>query len=164
MARQLSASPPLGTSGSSTTIVQTSGDRTSLVARNDIEQFRHTRRELLDPQVRSQEQGADVARAHRVLQVVVRARHYVELQLELVVERLRFLVDRLQFLLVDNIMTRFRRARRRSWDRGELPSYDEKELDTLAYLLISARGYVYSLHVGRSVDVSTAVRDAVQTH
>ncbi len=65
---------------------------------------------------------------------------------------------------MENIMARFRRALRRSWDRGELPGYEQKELDTLAYLLISARDYVYSQHVGRSADVSTALRDAVQTY
>ncbi len=65
---------------------------------------------------------------------------------------------------IDNIMSRFRKALRRSWDRGELPGYEEKELDTLAYLLISARDYVYSQHVGRSTDVPAALRDAVQTY
>ncbi|RED29070.1 TetR family transcriptional regulator [Rhodopseudomonas thermotolerans] len=65
---------------------------------------------------------------------------------------------------MDNIMARFRRALKRSYDRGELPGYEEKELDTLAYLLISARDYVYSQHVGRSADVSSALRDAVQTY
>lgn len=65
---------------------------------------------------------------------------------------------------IDNIMSRFRKALRRSWDLGELPGYELKELDTLAYLLISARDYVYSQHVGRSADVPAALRDAVQTY
>ncbi|WP_170984298.1 TetR/AcrR family transcriptional regulator [Rhodoligotrophos defluvii] len=51
---------------------------------------------------------------------------------------------------INNIMVRFRRALRRSWEKGELAAYDESELDTLAYLLISARDYVYSQYVARS--------------
>lgn len=65
---------------------------------------------------------------------------------------------------IDNIMVRFRRALRRSWDLGELPGYEVRELDTLAYLLISARDYVYSQHVSRSPDVSTALQEAVETY
>lgn len=65
---------------------------------------------------------------------------------------------------IDNIMVRFRRSLRRSWERGELPGYEERELETLAYLLISARDYVYSLHVSRSDNVSTALQDAVETY
>lgn len=64
---------------------------------------------------------------------------------------------------MDNIMQRYRRALKRSWDQGELAGYDERELDTLAYLLISARDYVYSHHVGRSPDISNALQDAVET-
>ena len=64
---------------------------------------------------------------------------------------------------IDNIMKRYRRALKRSWDQGELAGYEERELDTLAYLLISARDYVYSHHVGRSPDISTALQDAVET-
>ena len=64
---------------------------------------------------------------------------------------------------IDNIMKRYRRALKRSWDQGELAGYQERELDTLAYLLISARDYVYSHHVGRSPDISTALQDAVET-
>ena len=65
---------------------------------------------------------------------------------------------------IDNIMKRYRRALKRSWDQGELAGYEEHELDTLAYLLISARDYVYSHHVGRSPDISTALQDAVETY
>lgn len=65
---------------------------------------------------------------------------------------------------IDNIMKRYRRALKRSWDQGELAGYRERELDTLAYLLISARDYVYSHHVGRSPDISTALQDAVETY
>lgn len=65
---------------------------------------------------------------------------------------------------IGNIMTPFRRALRRGWDRGELPGHEEKEIDTLAYLLISARDDVYSHHGGRGVDVSAALRNAVQTN
>lgn len=64
---------------------------------------------------------------------------------------------------IDNIMKRYRKALKRSWDQGELAGYEERELDTLAYLLISARDYVYSQHVGRSSDISTALQDAVET-
>ena len=64
---------------------------------------------------------------------------------------------------IDNIMKRYRRALKRSWDQGELAGYEERELDTLAYLLISARDYVYSHYVGRSPDISTALHDAVET-
>lgn len=65
---------------------------------------------------------------------------------------------------MDNIMARFRKALRRSWERGELPGYAERELDTLAYLLISARDYVYSQHVGRSSDIPAALHEAVETY
>lgn len=63
-----------------------------------------------------------------------------------------------------NIMSRYRKALRRSWARGELPAYEERELDTLAYLLIAARDYVYSQHITQSADVPTAVQDAVKTY
>lgn len=65
---------------------------------------------------------------------------------------------------IDNIMQRFRRALKRSWDRGELPQYREDELETLAYLLISARDYVYSQHVSRSPDITASMSDAVETY
>lgn len=65
---------------------------------------------------------------------------------------------------ITNIMVRFRKALRRSLLRGELPGYQEKELDTLAYLLISARDYVYSQHVSRSADIPAALHDAVETY
>lgn len=65
---------------------------------------------------------------------------------------------------IDNIMVRFRRSLKRSWDLGELPGYGEQELDTLAYLLISARDYVYSQHVARSPDRASALQEAVETY
>lgn len=65
---------------------------------------------------------------------------------------------------IDNIMVRFRRALRRSWDAGELPGYELRELDTLAYLLISARDYVYFQHVARSADRSSTLQEAVATY
>lgn len=64
---------------------------------------------------------------------------------------------------IDNIMARYRRALQRSFARGELPGYEEKELDTLAYLLISARDYVYAQHVSRSADIPSALSEAVET-
>ena len=65
---------------------------------------------------------------------------------------------------IDNILERFRRALKRSWDNGELPHYNENELDTLAYLLISARDYVFSQQVSRSQDIDAALSDAVETY
>ena len=65
---------------------------------------------------------------------------------------------------IDNILSRFRRALKRSWDKGELPQYKENELDTIAYLLISARDYVFSQQVSRSQDIDAALSDAVETY
>lgn len=65
---------------------------------------------------------------------------------------------------IDNIMRHFRKALRRSWENGELPGYDESELDTLAYLLISARDYVYAQYVARSGNISEALPKAVETY
>ncbi|MDA9529018.1 hypothetical protein ACM42_11425 [Bradyrhizobium sp. CCBAU 25338] len=65
---------------------------------------------------------------------------------------------------IDNILSRFRRALKRSWDNGELPQYKESELDTLAYLLISARDYVFSQQVSRSRDIDAAMSDAIETY
>lgn len=65
---------------------------------------------------------------------------------------------------IDNILIRFRRALKRSWDKGELPHYKESELDTLAYLLISARDYVFSQQVARADDVDAALSEAVETY
>lgn len=58
----------------------------------------------------------------------------------------------------------YRPALKRSWDKGELPQYNENELDTLAYLLISTRDYVYSQQVARSEDIDAARSDAVETY
>lgn len=65
---------------------------------------------------------------------------------------------------IDNILVHYRRALKRSWDKGELPQYDENELDTLAYLLISARDYVVSQQVARSENIDAARSGAVQTY
>lgn len=65
---------------------------------------------------------------------------------------------------IDNILSRFRRALKRSWDKGELPQYRESELETLAFLLISARDYVFSQQVSRSRDIDAALTDAVETY
>ncbi|TDR85515.1 TetR/AcrR family transcriptional regulator [Enterovirga rhinocerotis] len=65
---------------------------------------------------------------------------------------------------LDNILARFTRALKRSWDRGELPAYEEAELKTLAYVLIAARDYVYSNYINRSDDPEAAMREAVETY
>jgi len=65
---------------------------------------------------------------------------------------------------IDNILVHYRRALRRSWDKGELPQYNENELDTLAYLLISARDYVVSQQVARSEDIDAARSGAIETY
>lgn len=65
---------------------------------------------------------------------------------------------------IDNILVHYRRALKRSWDKGELPQYGENELDTLAYLLISARDYVFSQQVARSENIDAARSDAVKTY
>ena len=65
---------------------------------------------------------------------------------------------------IDNILARFRRALMRSWHQGELPQYKESELDTLAYLLISARDYVFSQQVARSKNIDAALSESVETY
>lgn len=65
---------------------------------------------------------------------------------------------------MDQIMDRFRQALKRSWDKGELPGYKESELDTIAFMLVAARDYVYSLHARRSPDIETALDEAVETY
>lgn len=65
---------------------------------------------------------------------------------------------------IGNILARYRKSLARAHAAGELPGYDASELDTLAFLLMSARDYVYSHHVARSDDVTAAVKQAVGTY
>src|SRR5262249_14958782 len=54
--------------------------------------------ETLDTKVTVEEQHRYVSRRHKVLQVVVGARDFLELHLELVIDRLQLLIDALQLL------------------------------------------------------------------
>ncbi len=65
---------------------------------------------------------------------------------------------------INNILTRYRKALRRAHDAGEMPGYDASELDTLAFLLMSARDYVYSQQVARSDDAAETIQQAVRTY
>lgn len=65
---------------------------------------------------------------------------------------------------INNILIRYRKALKRSHDAGEMPGYDESELDTLAFLLMSARDYVYSQHVARSDNAAESIQQAVKTY
>lgn len=65
---------------------------------------------------------------------------------------------------INNILTRYRKALTRAHDAGEMPGYDASELDTLAFLLMSARDYVYSQHVARSDNAAETIQQAVKTY
>lgn len=65
---------------------------------------------------------------------------------------------------IGNILASYRKALARAHAAGEIPGYDMSELDTLAFLLMSARDYVYSQHVARSDDVPAALQRAVRTY
>lgn len=43
----------------------------------------------------------------------------------------------------DRMRTGYISSLKRSWERGELPGYEERELEVLAYIFMSARSYLY---------------------
>ena len=65
---------------------------------------------------------------------------------------------------VSNLLVRYRKLLGRHHDAGEMPGYDKNELDTLAFLLMSARDYVYSHSVARSDDAAATIRKAAATY
>lgn len=65
---------------------------------------------------------------------------------------------------IGNIRASYRKALARAHAAGEIPGYDVSELDALAFLLMSARDYVYSQHVARSDDVPATLQQAVRTY
>lgn len=65
---------------------------------------------------------------------------------------------------VDNMLARYRKLLKRHHDAGEMPGYDVNELDVLAFLLMSARDYVYTQYVARSADTAGAIQNAANTY
>ncbi len=105
-------------------------DRSIEIARLDLEDLAELRRESLDPQIRREEEGGDVGRGHQVLEIVVRPRHLIELDLQLVVDGVQLLVDALQLLLAGFELLGGRADTPRSgsaaprWPRANLRSSD----------------------------------------
>jgi hypothetical protein len=50
----------------------------------------------------------------------------------------------------EEVVRRYTKFLRRARKAGEISTYQESELDTLAYLLIAARDYIYLYHLHRS--------------
>ncbi len=59
-----------------------------------------------------------------------------------------------------NLTNRYVRSIRRGWERGELPGYDERELEVVVYILMSARNYL-TMRYGRDGKRGTRVPDWV---
>src|ERR1700752_2852135 len=74
-------------------------DRTTFIHRCDAEHVRDLRSEPFDSQLAIKKKGPDIAGCDQVLYVAVRSRYAVELELELGINGLKFLVDRLKFFL-----------------------------------------------------------------
>src|SRR6185312_201772 len=74
-------------------------DGPAFVVQRDAEQFGDTLREAFDAQMGIEEQRTDVGRRHQILQIAVRARNRLQLQLQFAIDGLQLLVDRLQLLL-----------------------------------------------------------------
>ncbi|MGR3780101.1 MAG: TetR/AcrR family transcriptional regulator [Albimonas sp.] len=65
---------------------------------------------------------------------------------------------------IENIAERYRRSLLRSWEKGELPAFEKAELETLTYLLISMRDYVFAEYVERSEDSDDSISDVIETY
>ena len=74
-------------------------DRPSHVAGNQVDDLRRLGSEPLDAEVVVQEDRGDLGAVQQVLHVAVGLRQFLDLRLQLGVDRLHFFVERLQFLL-----------------------------------------------------------------
>lgn len=61
---------------------------------------------------------------------------------------------------IDVIAGGYARALTRSWERGEMPGYEQRELEVAAFILLAARGYL-SMRYGFSGDRPGAMPDWV---
>ncbi|WP_086466430.1 TetR/AcrR family transcriptional regulator [Oceanibaculum nanhaiense] len=61
---------------------------------------------------------------------------------------------------IDAIAGGYARALSRSWERGEMPGYEKRELEVVAFMLLAARGYL-SMRYGFSGDRPGAMPDWV---
>ncbi len=73
-------------------------ERAADIGRDDIEKRQRGRREALNAKLAIEKNGRDIRRGHQVLQVAVRAAQLLDLELQLLVHRAQFFIDRLHFL------------------------------------------------------------------
>lgn len=64
---------------------------------------------------------------------------------------------------VDTVVDGYVRGLGRSLQRGEMPGYDESELETIAYMLIAIRDYL-SMRYGRGDTDDQAIEQIVETY
>src|SRR5262245_10206240 len=74
-------------------------DRPDLITRSAVEQYYNTQRKPEDTQANIKEQSSKINRRHQVLQVTMGTGDRFKLCLQLTIDGLQLLVDRLQFLL-----------------------------------------------------------------
>lgn len=64
---------------------------------------------------------------------------------------------------IANVVTGYKRSLKRSWERGEMPAYDEDEIEAVAYMLTAIRDY-FSLRYGREMSNEAVSRQVVETY
>src|SRR5215510_2697369 len=68
------------------------GDRPAFIRRRDVEQLGHTMGEPLDAKAGVEKESSEISHCHQILQIAVRKRDHVKLQLELFRDRLQLFV------------------------------------------------------------------------
>ncbi len=64
----------------------------------------------------------------------------------------------------EEVVRRYTKFLKRARKAGEISSYQESELDTLAYLLIAARDYIYLYHLHRSKQNTGIPESVIRTY
>ena len=64
---------------------------------------------------------------------------------------------------IDNVVTGYKRSLMRSWDRDELPGYEESDIEAVAYMLTAIRDY-FSLRYGHEIGDQVISRRVSRTY
>src|SRR5262249_30727726 len=75
------------------------GDRATLVAVGETEKIDNARAESFDAQGSVEEKGTEIGSSHQILQIIMRPRDALKLELELVIDGPKLLIDRPQLLI-----------------------------------------------------------------
>lgn len=65
---------------------------------------------------------------------------------------------------INQILVRYRKSLKRSWDQGELKGFREDELDSVAFLLMSMRDYIYSEYIATKEVDEKVVDKIIETY